>query len=238
MERIFSASNALASVTRYASPYRRRLFIDAFFRQWDEDKYENLGTFILSNYRQASATLDQDIPALKDAMAKFKLTDADLDNWENEEANFFTQLGTEPETNTLQVEYVELLQTLQTALTERTNANASYLGQLEFVSEAPQSMQYSEAMSATNKLENRRRLARERYETAHADVVQMEILLGIDRRWEPTDDQYLETLKYMNEHRYHRALDKLHQLVILRLFELHRMNLSGTGMCLTISPLS
>ena len=230
MERIFSASNALATVTRYASPYRRRLFIDTYFRQWDEDKYENLGTFILGNYRQACATLDQDIPALKDAMEKFKVTDADLDRLENEEVDFFSQLGTEPEANTLQVEYLELLQALQAALTERTNANASYLGQLEIVTETPQSTQYSEAMSATNKLEKRRRLARERYETAHADVVQMEVLLGIDRRWEPTDPEYLETLKYMNNHKYHRALDKLHRLVVLRLFELHRMNLSGTGM--------
>ena len=231
MERIFSASNALATIVRYASPYRRRLYIDAFFRQWDEDKYENLGSFILGNYRQACATLGQDVPALKDAMEKFKVTDTDLDQWEKDESEFFTQLGTEHVANTLQVEYVELLQALQTALVERTNASSSYLGRLEIISETPQATGYADAASATNKLETRRRLAHERYEIAHADVVQIEIRLGIDRRWEPTDPEYLEALKFMNDRKYHRALDKLHRLVVLRLFELHRMNLSGTGMC-------
>ena len=230
MERIFSASNALASVTRYASPYRRRLFIDTFFRQWDDDKYENLGTFLLNNYRQASATLDQDVPALEDALQKFKITHADLDQWETEEAEFFTQLGQEPETNTLRVEYVEALQVLQAARTEKTNSNSSYLDRLEIIAETPGTTQYEKSTSNTNKLEQRRRLARERFDVAHADAVQMEIRLGIDRRWEPTDPEYLETMKYMNDHKYHRTLDNLHRLVVLRLFELHRMNLSGTGM--------
>ena len=231
MERIFSASNALATVTRYASPYRRRLFIDTYFQQWDQDKYENLGTFILNNYRQACTTLDQDVPALADAMLKLNITDAALDKWEEEETEFFMHLGKEPETNSLQIDYVELLQTLQAAKVERTNANSAYLGRMEIIVETPESSQYHQAAAATKKLETRRRLAHERYETAHSDVVEMEIHLGIGRRWEPTDPEFLETLKYMNERKYHRALDKLHQLVVLRLFELHRMNLSGTGMC-------
>ncbi|KAF9530494.1 hypothetical protein CPB83DRAFT_748578, partial [Crepidotus variabilis] len=42
LERVFSASNALASVTRNMSAYRRRVFIDLFFKQWDADKYANL----------------------------------------------------------------------------------------------------------------------------------------------------------------------------------------------------
>lgn len=234
LERIFGASNALAIILRHMSPYRRRLVIDAFFRQWDEDKYENLGTFILNNYKQALTTLDRDIPALEDAMRKFSLTDADLDLWEKEEAKFFSQLGKEPESNTLQVEYVELLQTLQAALTERTNADTSYYGRLgdaSFAVETPETIRssYSQATSATSKVETRRRLARERYALAHSDVVQMEIRMGINRRWEPADPQYRDTLKYMKDRKYHRALDKLHQLVVQHMFELHRMNLSGTG---------
>lgn len=33
LEHVFSASNELASVTRYASPYRRRLLIEVHFKQ-------------------------------------------------------------------------------------------------------------------------------------------------------------------------------------------------------------
>ena len=46
-ERIFSASNALAVVTRYMSPYRRRIYIAMFFAQWDEDKYAELSKYLL-----------------------------------------------------------------------------------------------------------------------------------------------------------------------------------------------
>ena len=42
-ERVFSASNGVARLTRHATPFHRRQFIDMHFRQWDEDKYEGLG---------------------------------------------------------------------------------------------------------------------------------------------------------------------------------------------------
>ncbi|KAK7678110.1 hypothetical protein QCA50_018903 [Cerrena zonata] len=50
LEHIFSLSNQLTTITHYASRYRHRLLIDSYFCQWDEDKYLNLGTFILNNY--------------------------------------------------------------------------------------------------------------------------------------------------------------------------------------------
>lgn len=121
--------------------------IDAFFRQWDEDKYENQGTFLLNNYKQVIGILDRDVLALQDAKQKFNLTDADLDRWEKNEADFFATLGKEPtsKNNTLQVGYVELLQTLQAALVDRSNAEcSSYYGRLQdssFVAETPQSIQ-------------------------------------------------------------------------------------------------
>ena len=46
LERVFSSSNALAGVTRYASAYWRRMYIELHFKQWDEDKYSNLATML------------------------------------------------------------------------------------------------------------------------------------------------------------------------------------------------
>lgn len=57
----------------------------------------------------------------------------------------------------------------------------------------------------------------------------MEVRMGVAHRWQPSDVQYLETLKYMGLRKYHRALDNLQRLVIQRLFELNKLNLSGTG---------
>ncbi|KAF8591346.1 hypothetical protein K439DRAFT_1644310 [Ramaria rubella] len=42
-EHIFAGSNAVAWLTCHSTPYHRRQFIDMYFRQWDTDKYENLG---------------------------------------------------------------------------------------------------------------------------------------------------------------------------------------------------
>ena len=50
LERIFSASNQLAPITRYSSAYCRISFIHTFFRQWDSEKYTNISLFLHNNY--------------------------------------------------------------------------------------------------------------------------------------------------------------------------------------------
>ena len=52
LEHIFSASNAVAAVTRCATAYWCHVFIDMFFRQWNEKKYQNLATMLWNNYHQ------------------------------------------------------------------------------------------------------------------------------------------------------------------------------------------
>jgi Kyakuja-Dileera-Zisupton transposase len=44
-ERLFSASNAVARLTRHASYFHYLQFIDLHFQQWDDDKYLELSTF-------------------------------------------------------------------------------------------------------------------------------------------------------------------------------------------------
>ncbi|KAJ3729926.1 hypothetical protein C8R42DRAFT_693640 [Lentinula raphanica] len=56
-----------------------------------------------------------------------------------------------------------------------------------------------------------------------------EALLDIQRRWEPQDSEYRAAVKRMDEQKYREALLKLHRLVVQRLWELHKMNLSQTG---------
>lgn len=57
----------------------------------------------------------------------------------------------------------------------------------------------------------------------------MEQAMGIPRRWSVVDKEYVETLQYINTRKYRKALEHLHKLIIQRLFELHKMNLSFTG---------
>lgn len=115
LERLFSSSNAVAAVTRYSTAYRRRVFIDLFLRQWDEDKYLNLADFLYHNYVKALQIIETDKMAFNQTMQTLGLTEADLERFETEEAAHFSEPNSEPVWDTHAVVYVELLQELQAA---------------------------------------------------------------------------------------------------------------------------
>lgn len=227
MERIFSASNQLASIIRYATGYHRRLLIDAWFKQWDEDKYLNSGTFILNNMLQATEIIERDTQVLEDAKASLGITDDDLSRFEEEQRTFFAKIREEEPYDVHAVMYVELLQNMRDAENKRDKVVSRFLG---FVAEEGTSA-YDKAASATKKIETERRHAVERHEALNREVCALEVKLGISRgqRWTPAHPKYVEALKFLRERQYRRALEKLQRLVVQRLFELHKLNLSQTG---------
>jgi hypothetical protein len=225
MERIFSSLNHIASVTRYASPFRRRLFIEAYLHQWDEDKYSNLGTFILNNYKQALDIVHNDAVVLEEAMHSLRITDDDLDQWEKDELDFFSHIGTEDPHDVHATAYVERLKELAELEARRLQANA------RFLSYAPSAdnRSYAGNLSATRRIETEHRHANERYDRIHKDVCDLELQMGISVRWTPTTPEYVAALKYIEERKYRQALRKLQKLVSQRLFELQRLNVAQTG---------
>lgn len=60
-------------------------------------------------------------------------------------------------------------------------------------------------------------------------VADLEAKLGILGRWTEQQREYQETLAYMKTNKFRRAVDKLQQLVVQRLFELSKANMAGTG---------
>jgi Kyakuja-Dileera-Zisupton transposase len=114
LEHIFSTSNAVTGITCYATPYRRLVFIDMFFRQWDEEKYLNLGTMLYNNYVQALDIIDMESIALQHSLQSLGASEADLDKLEVEEAEYFQTLGQEPEWDVHAIAYIKLLQELCT----------------------------------------------------------------------------------------------------------------------------
>lgn len=84
-------------------------------------------------------------------------------------------------------------------------------------------------MSATRKLETQRRHLRERSDRLELEVTAMEVKMNIGTRWTVNDQPYIDTLKYIATRRYQRALAHLEKLVVQRLFELHKMNLTHLG---------
>ncbi|KAH9910768.1 uncharacterized protein BXZ73DRAFT_108540 [Epithele typhae] len=113
LERVFSGSNSLASIVRYASGYRRHLLIVQYFRQWDYDKYTNLGRFLFNNFVQALRLVDAGELNLDLLLPRINVTRNDLANLAAEESAYFSTLRDEPGLDQSSVEYVEKLEYLR-----------------------------------------------------------------------------------------------------------------------------
>ena len=92
---------------------------------------------------------------------------------------------------------------------------------------------YSSEISKTHCLETDRRYTNEHRQAILKDVVDMEVELPITTRWQPSSAEYINTVKYLGQHKYEMALDHLQKLVVQQLFELHRMNQSWNGMSMS-----
>ncbi|OSC99715.1 hypothetical protein PYCCODRAFT_1372708 [Trametes coccinea BRFM310] len=235
MERIFSGSNQLAPVIRYASKYHRRLFIDLYFKQWDEDKYANLAGMLYDNYRQALRIIEEEAPLVEQALQTLGCTLDDLAKWEQEEVQYFATLGKEDPRDVHATEYVRLLRQLRD-LEDRSAASMAV-----FMTSIPEDYTYVPPTAPTSnphyyadaartrQLESERRLRKEKHEATLRDVIAMEVRMGIEQRWQPDMPEYIETMKYITEREYIIALENLHRLVVQRLFELQTMNISQTA---------
>ncbi|KAI0676054.1 hypothetical protein C8Q78DRAFT_1074995 [Trametes maxima] len=237
MERIFSSSNQLASVVRYASKYLRRLLIDMYFKQWDEDKYLNLGTMLLQNYRQAIEIIQDKTPILQENLRNLGCTLDDLAKWREEEVSYFANLSEESPWDVHAVEYVSLLRRLR-ELEDRSRSNmdvfmTSIPDDYTFTppdptASKPSAGYYADA-SATKRRETERRAVREEIQDLRREVIALELHMGISTRWQPHSQEYIDTMQYIHERDYRVALDNVQRLVVQRLFELHTMNLLQTA---------
>lgn len=226
-ERYFSHSNALASVTRYMSKFRRRQSIASYAYHRDNfDSYPNLSKFIYSNYKQALGILNR----AKDTAKTLRLVgilDAEkVYGYMEEEREYLESRKTTPEAETLTATYYLALVKLadcQERLQRARQTFRSY-GQTSLGSEEGQPLSMSERqMSNEQELEAKLIL----------DVQSLEERLGIrrDQRWSRGSEQWNKAEELVGMATYQKALDKLEGLVVARIFELSRMNMSGTGTC-------
>jgi hypothetical protein len=81
----------------------------------------------------------------------------------------------------------------------------------------------------TQSLERERRHAQE-VEAKDLLIVQnLEVRMGILDRWSPPNDKWKQAVAMVGKRRYQRCLDSLEGLVVARMFELTKMNMSQTG---------
>ncbi|THU79171.1 hypothetical protein K435DRAFT_875809 [Dendrothele bispora CBS 962.96] len=222
-ERFFSKSNALASSVRYSSSFHRQQAIGAYFEHNDDfETWPNLVKFLENNYKQALEIL-RDVPVLQVEMYELGITsETTFCQWLEEEKEYLKSLKKEPLEETLQMEYYRKLEALFTAEKDLTTANHAW------IMYTPASLP-SKGPDPTRRLETDRRHALEARGDLKTHVRMLEQQLGITERWTPGTEQWEKTKKMVSSATYQRAVDKLEGLVVARLFELTKMNMSGTG---------
>ncbi|RXW12165.1 hypothetical protein EST38_g13690 [Candolleomyces aberdarensis] len=164
-----------------------------------------------NNYKQAVDIITSKTPLLDSLLAAMKV-------------------GKEPTEDVHRVAYVELLQELRSARDVADGKTSNFLNAIpEDYNINGGATTYTTELSSTRRLETQRKAAREKVERVTQEVVAMEAKLNITSRWDSSMPEYLNALQYMAERRYRKALDNLERLVVQRLFELHRLNVSGIG---------
>ena len=107
--------------------------------------------------------------------------------------------------------------------------DAPQTAQVRFLAPVLGPTEYDGDFSATRKIETDRRKLRVRVARLEDDVARLEAELEVERRWQPGDFLYDDTVAYIAKQAYQKALGRLQRLVLLRLFELHKLNLAQTG---------
>ncbi|KAJ3769675.1 hypothetical protein FB446DRAFT_648232 [Lentinula raphanica] len=214
----FSASNELASTVRHMSTFHRRQAIARYcYHQDNFEAYSRLSKFIVDNYKQAL-----EIEAMRPALAKTMVdlgisSTATFEQWLVEERDYLNGLKKEPAEETLQMEYYKKLVKLQDA---EYKLSASINTWIHYT---------PDGVDQTRKLETQRRHALESRDDLKAEVQLLELRLHIKDRWVSGSEEWEWAKRMVVMAKYQQALDKLEGLVVARLFELTKLNMSRTG---------
>ena len=85
------------------------------------------------------------------------------------------------------------------------------------------------APPSSSSLETKRRHALENQDRDLVVVQDLEVMLGVVDRWVPESPEWKAAALMVGKRRYQRCLDDLEGLIVSRMFELTKMNMSQTG---------
>lgn len=106
----FAKSNDIASSTCYASEFHCQQAIVSYCEHLDTfETYQNLGTFLLNNYKQA-LTIIKTKEAVYESMKKLgAMNEGVIKGWLCKEESYLWGLKKEPEEETMEMEYYKEL---------------------------------------------------------------------------------------------------------------------------------
>ncbi|EIW82668.1 hypothetical protein CONPUDRAFT_51967, partial [Coniophora puteana RWD-64-598 SS2] len=222
MERVFSGSNPVARIVRYASQFHFIQGLDLHFQQWDEDRYADLTTFLISKYRQATAMIAEYDPVVRAMCNRLSITTADIDKWPELERTFLLNLKEEPDERKLAAEYVRAIEARERLGEELSKTSGAFRL-------ATGSVDYDKDVSETLKIENSRRATANEFFVQNRAVHDLETALGISKTWLQSSDEYQAAARYIKHQDFYRASDRLQLLVVQRLQELAKTHAMDTA---------
>ncbi|KAG6826205.1 hypothetical protein H0H92_000724 [Tricholoma furcatifolium] len=219
-ERFFSKSNHLAPSIRRMSPFHRHQSIVEYMAHTDAFETEQKS---INNYRQALELLAGHA-ALQKAMSDNNIPSTDVfSQWLAEERAYLTSLKAEPVQETLEMEYYQKLVNFYD--------NSKKLNELQntWVVHDPSNPTTAPGAKRRYTPETRLRHAKELVQRDLASVQALELELNVAERWTPECEAWKAASVLVGRRRYQRCLDELESLVVSRMFELTKMNMSQTG---------
>ncbi|KAJ7795923.1 hypothetical protein B0H14DRAFT_3093466 [Mycena olivaceomarginata] len=225
-ESYFSKLNALTSSTRYSTVFHRQQAITTYMQHTDIcDAYQGLSVVIGNKYRRA-LKIKQGLPALQEAMKSLGVSTRDVfETWLEKEKEYLRAMKKEPLEETMEMEYYEKLvqyNDSEERLRSTQGVNTPFIP-------AATDASYAESVKQTRRIETQRRHASEVFYKRLDAVQDLEQRLGITTRWVAESEEWKHAAKLVSSRVYQRALDQLQGLIVARLFELSKMNMSGTG---------
>ncbi|KAJ7339791.1 hypothetical protein DFH08DRAFT_963839 [Mycena albidolilacea] len=204
-EHYFSKSNALAKAVRYASRFHRQQEITTYMKNFDTfETYTNLSKFLCDNYHQALRIL---------------ATEPTLRQWMPEEKEWLMlkKNSKKSQETSLEMEYVQKLVNL-------SSSEAKLLTLRREGRDADSDYNLSKDAAA-----RRSRHAEEIRNRDLASVIDIEERLDITARWTSTSPEWAAAVKLVKEKKFTDALNALELLIVERIFELTKVNRSGTA---------
>ncbi|KAK0457967.1 uncharacterized protein EV420DRAFT_1270846 [Desarmillaria tabescens] len=225
LERFFSKSNGLARGIRYASRFHRRQRITWYLKHVDRlDSFEHLSSFLCNNYRQALDIID-DYPALQNSMQELGVTDEkEFEAWLSEEEAYLSGLQRELPEETIEMEYY-------TRLIHYYDVESKVAASRRVVFVNTMTDTQPQPRDDTRKMETAQRHLLERRSQELERVQDLERSLNIspEDRWIVGSEKWRENEQRVAVRTYRRCLDRLEGLIVARIFELTKMNMSHTG---------
>ncbi|KAG6887198.1 hypothetical protein C0992_000143 [Termitomyces sp. T32_za158] len=226
-ERFFSKSNALAPAIRHASVFHRRQKINEYMAHIDTfETQHNLTTFLVNNYRQALTLLAGE-DTLRKMMEDQGIAGTQVfHEWLAEERNYLMSLSKEPIEETLQMQYYQKLVNYYAASEKLSKLKSTWH---IFDPHAPAVTPKPQGTKRQYKPDTKVRHAQEEVDNELSAVQSLELELEISERWTPNCQEWKAAAVLVGRRRYQRCLDELERLIVSRMFELTKMNMSQTG---------